>query len=106
MSIAQYLTKFALGVNSQGILSAAKGGTGSTSGGGGSSPKITGIAYPGDNTAADTVGGDTIVLTGANFVSGAQVVINGAQASVVTVNSSTQITFTAPQKKKRFIMLS
>lgn len=59
-------------------------------------PKITSIAYPGDNTAADTAGGETITLTGANFASGAQVIINGNAASVVSVVNSTTITFTAP----------
>ena len=36
MSIAQNLSKLGLGVNTQGVLSAAKGGTGSNNGGGGS----------------------------------------------------------------------
>ena len=33
-------------------------------------PKITGIAYPGDDTAADTAGGQTITITGSGFNSG------------------------------------
>lgn len=94
MSKAKNLAKMAQSVTSTGTLTstAIQGGVGS----GGSSPKITSITYPGNDTATDIAGGGVIVLTGANFVSGAQVVINGAQASVVTVNSSTQITFTAP----------
>ena len=59
-------------------------------------PKITTIGYPGDDTAADIVGGQTITLTGANFASGAQVIINGNAASVVSVVNSTTITFTSP----------
>lgn len=59
-------------------------------------PRITSIGYPGDNTAADTAGGETITLTGANFASGAMVIINGNAASVVSVVDSTTITFTAP----------
>lgn len=97
MSIAQYFSKLALGVNSQGVLSAAKGGTGSTSGGGGgSSPTISGIVYPGNDTAVNTAGGDTVTLNGTNFNTGVNVIINGTSASVVTRVSSTQITFTAP----------
>ena len=59
-------------------------------------PKITAINYPGDDTAADTAGGTLMTLTGANFASGAMVVVNGSAASVVTVVSSSQIAFTAP----------
>jgi hypothetical protein len=60
--------------------------------------KIAGIAYPGDDTAADTAGGQTIAITGSGFAAGASVIIDGAAVSVVTVVSSTQITFTAPAK--------
>lgn len=60
--------------------------------------KIAGIVYPGDDTAADTAGGQTITVTGSGFVAGASVIIDGTTVSVVTVVSSTQITFTAPAK--------
>lgn len=97
MSIAQYLSKFALGVNSQGVLSAAKGGTGNTSGGGGgNSPTVTSISYPGDDTAADPAGGQTITLTGTNFATGVKVLLNSTPVSVVSRVSATTITFTAP----------
>jgi hypothetical protein len=59
-------------------------------------PTITAITYSGDDTATSPAGGDTITLTGSGFLSGATVVINGAQASVVSVVDSTTITFTAP----------
>ena len=59
-------------------------------------PRITSIGYPGNDTAADIAGGQTITLTGANFAAGAQVIINGNTASVVSVVDSTTITFTAP----------
>ena len=59
-------------------------------------PTITAIAYPGDDTAADTAGGQTITLTGTGFKTGASVIINGTTASVVTFVSNTSITFTAP----------
>ena len=67
-----------------------------SAGAGVSGPRITSIGYPGDDTAADIVGGSSITLTGANFAAGAQVVINGNAASVVSVVNSTTITFTAP----------
>ena len=96
MAISENLSKFALGVNSQGILSAAKGGTGSTTGGGSNSPTVTAVGYPGNDTAVTTAGGDTVTLTGTNFNTGVIVVINGTPASVVTRISATQLTFTAP----------
>jgi len=96
MGISQYLSKFALGVNAQGVLSAAKGGTGNTSGGGSSSPTITAIGYPGDDTAVNIAGGDTVTLTGTNFGVGVNVIINGISASVISRISSTQLTFTTP----------
>lgn len=46
MSIARYLSKFALGVNSQGVLNAAKGGTGSTSGANSVTVYATAAALP------------------------------------------------------------
>jgi hypothetical protein len=70
--------------------SAGPAGTSSTS------PKITAIAYTGNDTAAVPAGGDTITLTGSNFISGATVFIDTVQASVVSVVNSTTITFTAP----------
>ena len=91
MSIAKYLAKLAQGIDATGQLSNTK-----ISGGYDSTPTISGIAYPGDDTATDPAGGQTITLTGNNFANGAQVIINGAAAGVVTVVSTTQLTFTAP----------
>lgn len=99
MSIAQYLTKFALGVSSQGVLSAAKGGTGSTNGGGGggsSGPKITAITVTDssytnlDDTAVDVAGG-YIKLTGSGFASGCQVLIGNTPATSVAYVSDTEV---------------
>jgi len=59
-------------------------------------PTVTAITYPGNDTAADTAGGQTITLTGTGFASGATVIVNGVVASVVSVVNSTTITFTAP----------
>ena len=59
-------------------------------------PKVSTIGYPGDDTAADTAGGQTITLTGTGFQVGASVLIAGTVVNVVSVVSSTQITFTSP----------
>jgi len=59
-------------------------------------PRVSTITYPGDDTAADTAGGQTIILTGSGFVAGANVLINGSAVGVVSVVSSTSITFTSP----------
>ena len=59
-------------------------------------PKVSSIGYPGDDTAADTAGGQTITLTGSGFTAGASVLINGSAVGVVSVVSSTTITFTSP----------
>jgi len=59
-------------------------------------PKIQTITYPGDDTAADPAGGQTITLTGSGFEASASVVINTTAVGVVTVVSSTTITFTTP----------
>ena len=60
--------------------------------------KIASVVYPGDDTAADTAGGQTLTITGSGFIAGASVIIDGATVSVVTVVSSTQLTFVAPAK--------
>jgi hypothetical protein len=59
-------------------------------------PKVSTIGYPGDDTAADPAGGQTITLTGSGFLAGASVLINGSAVGVVTVVSTTTITFTSP----------
>ena len=59
-------------------------------------PKITTITYPGDDTAANTGGGQTISISGTGFNTGASVIVNGTAASVVSVVSATSLTFTAP----------
>lgn len=63
-----------------------------------SGPKVTAIAYSGNDTATAVSGGQTITLTGAGFQNGATVYVDGTAVSVVTVASSTVISFTAPAK--------
>jgi hypothetical protein len=59
-------------------------------------PKIASVTYPGDDTAANIAGGQTLTITGTGFSSGASVLIGTTPATVVTVVSSTSITFTSP----------
>lgn len=59
-------------------------------------PKVMSIGYAGDDTAADTVGGQTVSLYGTGFAPGLNVLVAGATASVVTYIDSTHITFTTP----------
>jgi hypothetical protein len=61
-------------------------------------PKVSSIAYVGDDTATNTAGGDTITVNGSSFKSGCFVYVDRSQASVVSFISSTQITFVAPAK--------
>ena len=59
-------------------------------------PKIASVTYPGDDTAADIAGGQTITITGTGFSSGASVLVGTTPSNVVTVVGSTSITFTSP----------
>ena len=61
-------------------------------------PRISSIDYPGDDTAADTAGGQTLGIVGSGFVSGASVILDGTSLGTVTVVSSTRIEITAPAK--------
>ena len=61
-------------------------------------PKITTLQYLGDDTAADPAGNQLITLIGSGFNVGAQVFIDGTIVSVVSVLSSTQLTFISPAK--------
>ena len=59
-------------------------------------PSITRFVLDGlDDTALDTAGGQTVVITGTNFASGATVVVGGNTIGSVTVVNTTTITFTS-----------
>jgi len=60
--------------------------------------KVTSIGYVGDDTAANTGGGDVITINGSGFTSNTTVYVDRTQASVVTYVSPTQLTFTSPAK--------
>ncbi len=76
--------------NADGSMSWAEGGA--------TGPSVTSVTYPGDDTAADPAGAQSIVLTGTNFGSSMSVSIGGTTASSVAHDSSTQLTITTPAK--------
>lgn len=60
-------------------------------------PAITGWSIAGsDDTALNPAGGQTVLVNGSGFATGASATLGGSQISVVTVVSPTQISFTAP----------
>ena len=62
------------------------------------SPTLTSVTYPGDDTAADPAGGQSVTLTGTNFLTGATVTIGGTTAPTVSFVSATELTITTPAK--------
>ena len=59
-------------------------------------PSITGWSISGsDDTALDTAGGQTVLVNGTGFASGAAVTVNGQTISPVTVVSPTELSFTS-----------
>jgi hypothetical protein len=66
----------------------------SISAGGG--PKISNIIYPGDDTAANTAGGQTVYIVGSGFAANAIVYINGNSAPSVSFISSSNLQITTP----------
>jgi len=60
--------------------------------------KVSSIAYLNDDTAANTIGGDVITVTGVGFTPNTVVYVDRTQASVVTYVSNTRITFSSPAK--------
>jgi len=61
-------------------------------------PTFTSVDYPGNDTALDPAGGQSLVVNGGNFVAGISASIGGTIASSVTLNSASQITITTPAK--------
>lgn len=59
-------------------------------------PTIASISYSGSNTATDTAGGETITITGTNFIPSSSVTIGNTAAPSVTYISSTELRFTTP----------
>jgi hypothetical protein len=60
----------------------------------GGGPKITSITYPGDDLAANTGGGDSIVIRGSGFGANVQVYINNIAVSSLVRNNTNAVTIT------------
>ena len=73
--------------------SVAAGGGG---GGDSTSPKVKSLIYPSNDTAANTVGGQTLYITGSGFAANAQVLVNSAAVPSQSFISASNISFTTP----------
>jgi len=62
----------------------------------GSNPKIASLTYPGDDTAANTGGDQTVVINGSGFKSNVSVYINGNAVPSVTYTNANSISITTP----------
>jgi hypothetical protein len=62
------------------------------------SPKISGIVYPGDDTAASVNGGQTITVNGSGFQTGAVVYVDGTVVGITSVVNDMTLTFISPAK--------
>jgi uncharacterized protein (DUF736 family) len=61
-------------------------------------PTFSSVDYPGNDTALDTAGGQSLVINGGVFNEGITVTIGGTTPSSITRNSATQLTVTTPAK--------
>lgn len=64
----------------------------------GSVPKIISLSYPGNDTAADPAGGQTITINGANFANGCSIWIANAAVGVMSFVNANTVTFVSPIK--------
>jgi hypothetical protein len=62
----------------------------------GGGPKIASIVYPGNDTAANNIGGQTVYLTGSGFYSNSSIYINGNSVPATSFISASNIGFTTP----------
>ncbi len=61
-------------------------------------PTFSSFDYPGDDTALDPAGGQSLVINGGGFNAGVTVTIDGTTPSSITRNSDSQLTVTTPAK--------
>ena len=61
-------------------------------------PTFSSFDYPGDDTALDPAGNQSLVINGGGFNVNVTVTIGGTTCSSITRNSSTQLTVTTPAK--------
>jgi len=60
----------------------------------GTHPKITSLTYPSDDTAANTGGGQTIIVRGTGFKNNVTIFVNGTAVPSVTFNNANAVSFT------------
>jgi len=61
-------------------------------------PTFSSVDYPGDDTALDPAGNQSLIINGSTFNTGVTVTIGGTTPSSITRNSATQLTVTTPAK--------
>ena len=61
-------------------------------------PTFSSVDYPGNDTALDPAGSQSLVINGAFFNTGVTCTIDGTTPSSITRNSATQLTVTTPAK--------
>jgi|TARA_R100000084_G_scaffold13696_1_gene4653 hypothetical protein len=61
-------------------------------------PTFSSVDYPGDDTALDPAGDQSLIINGGTFNTGVTVTIGGTTPSSITRNSATQLTVTTPAK--------
>ena len=59
-------------------------------------PKVKSLIYPGNDTAANSTGGQTVYITGSGFAANAQVLVNGAAVPSQSFISASNISFSTP----------
>ena len=60
----------------------------------GALPKVTSVIYPGDDTAANNIGGQTLYINGSGFLSNSNVYINGNAVPSKSFISASNLQFT------------
>jgi hypothetical protein len=62
----------------------------------GGGPRVSSLIYPGDDTAANTAGGQTVYITGSGFAANANVYINGNAVPSISFISAGNLAITTP----------
>ena len=62
----------------------------------GGGPRVSSLIYPGDDTAANTAGGQTVYVVGSGFAANANVYINGNAVPSISFISASNLAITTP----------
>jgi hypothetical protein len=62
----------------------------------GGGPKVKSLIYPGNDSAANSTGGQTVYITGSGFAANVQVLVNGSAVPSQSFISASNISFTTP----------